>query len=399
MSAPNVRQMSNQKNTFTEPSIINERDLSKRCYVTFYLNGERIREYNGKNVGISLNPNRAKSIAERQQLLKKLLFEIRKALEIHEYPHSTRSQKTVVANKPGKGSEMIDPSAISTLFKAVKTKLRSNLSLKYKRNLKTIYRQFRTFMSNEELNGPLSAISIVRIESFLNQYNSTGTYYMNKRRDLGVLFTLAAKTINVNVKTVQESSKIKSKAKLHKPYDKSQLKPILTYLLTYNPKLYLCCLLTYGAWLRPHEEVRLLTKGDFKKDDTEVHLSGEGNKGGKVRVVYIPEYAQTVIKPILEGLKRNENIFSLKKEPFNESYFNTAWSRAYKRMYALGLIYEDQTIYSFRHTAAIEVYQKTKDVYLLQKLLGHSSILVTLKYLRSLGEFSTDELRDAAPQL
>jgi integrase len=68
-------------------------------------------------------------------------------------------------------------------------------------------------------------------------------------------------------------------------------------------------------------------------------------------------------------------------------------------MFALDLIYEQQTIYSFRHTAAIEVYRKTKDVYLLQKLLGHSNIIVTLKYLRSLGEFNSEELRDAAPQL
>jgi integrase len=68
-------------------------------------------------------------------------------------------------------------------------------------------------------------------------------------------------------------------------------------------------------------------------------------------------------------------------------------------MEPLGLVYEDQTPYSFRHTAAVDLYRRTKDVYLLQKLLGHSTIVVTLKYLRSLGEFNSEELRDAAPQL
>jgi integrase len=64
-----------------------------------------------------------------------------------------------------------------------------------------------------------------------------------------------------------------------------------------------------------------------------------------------------------------------------------------------GLIQEKQTIYSFRHTAAVEVYQRTKDVNLLKSLLGHSSILVTLKYLRGLGEYNEEILKDAAPRL
>jgi integrase len=68
-------------------------------------------------------------------------------------------------------------------------------------------------------------------------------------------------------------------------------------------------------------------------------------------------------------------------------------------MHNEGLIFENQTIYSFRHTAAVQLYRRTKDVYLLQKLLGHSSIVVTLKYLRSLGELNSDELKEAAPTL
>jgi hypothetical protein len=45
------------------------------------------------------------------------------------------------------------------------------------------------------------------------------------------------------------------------------------------------------------------------------------------------------------------------------------------------------------------VFRNSKDVYLLQRMLGHSSVVITLKYLRSLGEFNTDELRAAAPTL
>jgi integrase len=85
--------------------------------------------------------------------------------------------------------------------------------------------------------------------------------------------------------------------------------------------------------------------------------------------------------------------------PFNEYYFNTQWSRAWARMQKLGLIFENQTIYSFRHTAAIQLYRQTKDVHLLQQLLGHSAITVTLKYLRNLGEIDSEQLAKYAPQL
>lgn len=285
------------------------------------------------------------------------------------------------------------------LFNAVRAKLRSNLSKKYKRNLKVIYRQFKQFFSKEELAKPLNSIPSQRIEAFLNQFSTSGTYYMNKRRDLGVLFSFTGRELEQSINSVKRTSKKKVKAKLHKPYEKEQLKPILDYLKVHYPNLYLCCLLTYGSWLRPHEEVRLLTLDHFKKGWTEIHLSGDENKGGKVRVVYVPGYVQIVLAPLLSKLSRHQNIFSGSIEPMNESYFTTSWTRAYKKMFALGLVYENQTIYSFRHTAAVDTYRRTKDVYLLQKLLGHSSIVVTLKYLRSLGEFNSDELRDAAPQL
>ncbi|MDB4918053.1 tyrosine-type recombinase/integrase [Mucilaginibacter sp.] len=389
--------MSLEIRNYTEPTIVTNDDLKHRSYVTFYFNDEIEKQYHGKNVGQEINPNRAKSLEEKQQLLKKLQYELHKALEAKSYP--VVNSRSGFSDKAKQVHSDKLPSAKKLMFEAVRAKLRTDLSRTYKRDLKSVYREFRDFMLPGETEGPINSITTIRIEKFLSRFGSSGTYYMNKRRNLGVIISAAGRLDNKDLKMVKETKRRKAKAKLHKPYDKVQLKPILEYLKAHYPNLYLCCLLTYSSWLRPHEEVRLLTLGDFKKDWTEIHLSGNGNKGGKVRVVYIPDYARKELLPVLSKLGRNDNIFSMNREPFNEFYFNTAWSRAYKKMFILGLIYEDQTIYSFRHTAAIEVYRNTKDVYLLQKMLGHSTIIVTLKYLRSLGEFNSDELRDAAPQL
>jgi integrase len=145
--------------------------------------------------------------------------------------------------------------------------------------------------------------------------------------------------------------------------------------------------------------VRNLTAGHFKKNISEIHLSGSENKGQRVRVVYVPNYVKKELDAILPYLKPIDNIFSKNINPYNESYFNTAWSRAWKKMYKMEIIEKNQTIYSFRHTAAVVIYRRTKDVNLLKSLLGHSSILVTLKYLRGLGEYNEEMLKDAAPQL
>jgi len=45
---------------------------------------------------------------------------------------------------------------------------------------------------------------------------------------------------------------------------------------------------------------------------------------------------------------------------------------------------QDQTIYSFRHSGAIEIYKRTGTLSKLQKAMGHSSLAVSLTYLRGL---------------
>ena len=61
------------------------------------------------------------------------------------------------------------------------------------------------------------------------------------------------------------------------------------------------------------------------------------------------------------------------------------WSRAKQKMIEKEMIDESHTLYSFRHTAAVNLYMQTKDLFKVQQALGHSSMVVTLTYLRNLG--------------
>ena len=43
-----------------------------------------------------------------------------------------------------------------------------------------------------------------------------------------------------------------------------------------------------------------------------------------------------------------------------------------------------ETLYSFRHSGAIDIFKRTGSITKLQKAMGHSSINVSLTYLRGL---------------
>jgi integrase len=50
----------------------------------------------------------------------------------------------------------------------------------------------------------------------------------------------------------------------------------------------------------------------------------------------------------------------------------------------LSYLNKTQTLYSFRHSGAIEIFKRTGSITKLQKAMGHSSINVSLTYLRGL---------------
>jgi integrase len=174
---------------------------------------------------------------------------------------------------------------------------------------------------------------------------------------------------------VQSIKLKKPTSSLHKPFE--NISEILDEIKTYNFSLHLCCLMTYGCLLRPHREIRELTWSDFSDDLNYIHLSGNRNKSGRNRIVPVPSY----IRDILVKGNPKDNIFSGKPRPLNQDYFKTLWSRFKKQS---KLLEQGQTLYSFRHSGAIEIFKRTGSLTKLQKAMGHSSINVSLTYLRGL---------------
>ena len=56
-----------------------------------------------------------------------------------------------------------------------------------------------------------------------------------------------------------------------------------------------------------------------------------------------------------------------------------------EKLYAEGRLHARYSVHDLRHAFAVRLYQETKDIYQVEKALGHATVAVTETYLRSLG--------------
>jgi integrase len=317
----------------------------------FYNNGKRYRLFNGSKINSNLYPN-SYPLNKRYEIAQLL------AAEVFKYISSGLSIQDPV--------RVICKSDKQYLKLALDNKIKGEYSDKYKSMLRFVYDGFVSYSTDENITSN-------NVKTYLNQY-ALGVSYNTIKRHLNVLIN-EARNIGMNSNPMESIKAKKTKAKLHKPYKDINL--ILNEIKLFSDNLYLCCLMTYGCLLRPHREIRELKWSDFSDDLGYIHLSGNRNKSGKNRIVPVPIY----IRELLVKGQPQHNIFTGATRPLNEDYFKTLWGR-FKRVSKL--LGQDQTLYSFRHTGAIEIFKRTGSITKLQKAMGHSSINVSLTYLRGL---------------
>ena len=330
-------------------------DSKQRIYVTFYLNNKRYRLFNGKKINCEIYPN-SFPIEKRLEMGSLL------AAEVYKFITSGLSFNSLIIEN----SNQYCVDDVQYLTLALNNKLKGDYSLKYKSMLRFVYRNFL----KETRSKNITSKGVV---SFLNQYAS-GVSYNTIKRHLNVLINEAI-NLGMDGNPAEGIKSKKTKAKLHKPY--LNIKEMLDEIKLFSENLHLCCLMTYGCLLRPHREIRELKWSDFSDDLKFINLSGNRNKSGRNRIVPVPRY----IREILTKGDLNNNIFSGRQQPLNKDYFKTLWSRFKKQS---NMIEQGQTLYSFRHSGAIEIFKRTGSLTKLQKAMGHSSINVSLTYLRGL---------------
>ena len=269
--------------------------------------------------------------------------------------------------KPKEEVELI-PTVVDILNKGIRDKISQGCSERYIKDARRVVTLWKMFERDNNIrNVGINKLSKKHLSKFIIR-PSWGPK--------------TQRTIKSTLSPLLCMPKLTSAIKLHKPLSKlnkpiNNISDVINEIKQYNSNLYLCCLLTYGCLLRPHREIRELTWGDFTSELSYIKLSGGRNKSGRNRIVPVPSY----IREILVKGESSNNIFTSSNKPPNPDYFKTLWSRFKK---VSKLIEKDQTLYSFRHSGAINIFKRTGSITKLQKAMGHSSINVSLTYLRGL---------------
>lgn len=322
-------------------------------YVSFYVGNTRYRYFNGRALNKDISPNNCPSENSRIES-SKLLLAFKTALDKGWRPNGVKNTRTI-------------------LSKLVEYRPKEYLSSKYRKALITSKNQFLQhlhkigYQENEQINSEL-------IQKYLDKFRVHPSSFNHERKRLHSIFN----ELNLHSERqnpVTKIKKIKEKQELNKSID--NLDEVFKELRHFNSNLHLCCLLTYGCLLRPHQEIRNLRWSDFSEDLTSISLSGKRNKSGRNRIVPVSEPVRAYLS-VGEG---ENNIFTGTTEPYGESYFKVLWRRFKKQS---ALISTGQTLYSFRHTGALNVFEKTGSIAKLQRAMGHSDLKVTLTYLRGL---------------
>ena len=334
------------RNLLSYPRVLRRKD--GKYYIDFTLKSKRYRLFNGKRINLNLNPNNYPESQKRQQseILANKVYHY-----LTENNYSFRPKTTVI--------EKFDL--------LTKKKLSEPLSLAYKDYLKRIIKKLRTQLV---FSGELSQDYLDSI--VLRHENNTS--FNTTRRHLNVIINYLYEH-NFPIK----KSKLKSRKQteiLHKPI--VNIKDLFARVKSYDYDLFICCLLTYGCLLRPHQEIRLLKWEDFSSDLSYICLSGNRVKSRRNRIVPVPNYIKCELKKC--GAPQL-NIFSNRQLPYNLSYFSLKWRRFKKLNKDLN---NNLTLYSFRHSGAINIYKRTGSLSKLQTAMGHSSLNVSLTYLRGL---------------
>ena len=322
-------------------------------FVNLYLNDKRFRYWNGKAIGLKLKSS------DNVELLKS-------AFELKLLEGWRPIVKKVIRN------EQKPITLVSQLECELNKVLNGNYSSHHKRDCKWVFSEFSKFLVDKGLKtNTIDTIQTEHLNDFITQSK------WSNRTQKNILTTLKCLSNTALRERLDKLKTRKCKSILHKPI--KDVQGLLNDLKEHNQNLYLCSLITYGCLLRPHQEIRLLKWSDIDLNKGFIALSGDRNKSGRNRIVPIPEYVKEELVRLNSG--SSVYLFSKKQEAYSKDYFSVLWKR-YKEQSTMDL--SGITLYSFRHTGAIRVFEKTGSLQKLQQVMGHSDMKVSLTYLRGL---------------
>ena len=335
----------------------------KRSFIEISYIGspKRERVYNGSIIGLHIYPNRHKGTERLRQL------------EILRDELTTCMMK---GWKPSDGKyERVQDQVLIQVLNSVLLKLKESYTKHHIDSLNLTLGRFKNFLTSKQMF--VSALTVKHIKDFLNTFNSPSQYNRN-RKHLSILLNKA----DILLITPHSVPKLKEKKNIPTPFTIDELKTLFDWLKTKDFELYLCAKIMYYSLLRPHQEIRKLKKAYIK--DNHISVPQGFTKNGKGRKIPINTLLLEEIERYSYNIPEECNLWSQMNKEYDRNFFLMKWKRLKPLMLSENIIRDSHKLYSVRHSAAVNLYNKTQNLQLVSTVMDHSSIRITMDYLKTL---------------
>ena len=361
------------------PAKINDRkgDLDKSWYIEYYVFSEIENKLVRKRHRIP--PEYKTSEARRKYAVK----EIREINRLLESGYIIRSE-TDSQNSLAQTDEVLDLNLISQLrdlIPALRKELRADTIDSY-----------NSAINRLELYSPNLLISnattnvVYLFRDYLLASGATPQTANNVISHLRSLYTRLSARLNLEINPFKvRFLSVPQSIHANEAFTKEDQKLLEEYLRENDFRLYLFTRFIYYSFLRP-KELRMLRISSMNLRDGVILVPGQISKNKKTeQIPIIPPLAQIINEEFLT-CTRTDYVFGQFLETCkNPASVNFAYNRHEKALEALNLKHKNYTLYSWKHTGAVNAYLAGVGIKELQGLLRHSSVQITDIYLKSLG--------------
>jgi integrase len=368
---------------------------NKRWYVYFYWRTDP----NGvldRKLQFTKNINRFNTVKERKAVGNALVDAYRLALSRGWHP----IEKKTIKKEPSRNTLNTIIKALEYSMKVINTENKSEATVSVYKNRLNIFTQWLTNNNLAGLNP--NSLTTEHFYMFLDylrfEYKKkdgkvlSNTTIDNYRREIGAIFSVLQRQRIIVTNPIKGVAKIKSKPIKNKAFTSGDIKKIKDYLLRNDP--YLIDFISFIIYplFRPKEICRL------KVSDIDLNSMtiGVETKTGYNRRKVIEKIKPIILKMDLEQKRADVNLFTHKNKPiFWDAKLKTKvdhFGYRFKKVRdALGFS-KEYTIYSFRHSAILNLYNNLQKsglnereiIYKLMPITKHRSEAGIRNYLRDI---------------
>lgn len=375
------------------PAILKDRkdDLSKEWYIEFYIKTFPSKEWRRKRIKIPVKYQNAKS---RREFAKKEVIKINTLL----------SKGYLVSDKDVLQIENHVDTLVKTklLFESLydQINISSHLRLQSVKTYKSVINSFKRFYTEEQhkvkpstfenfvfTDVPIESLTpgiIYRLRDF---FVKSGNLPVTANKKIEHLSHIYRQILQRNELKIDPFKNIRPLVETeisisNLAFTKEDQLILENYLNDHDPELFAFTRYMYYAFVRP-KELRSVKFSCIDSVNRIITVGGEISKNRKTRSIYI-------INPLIPFIPKasypiDDYVFGKKLKPGRiQLSENTAYNRHKQALLNCGLVKRNYTLYSWRHTGAVNAYLSGIGIKELQSMFGHATMEQTSTYLKSL---------------